>query len=94
MAGKPGAGQAMSLFEHWVVDCALKHNAAVKAALAIDPASANGKSAAEREVSRLTILLIQKLHALPELVQQLGPSAVFGPQKYPLSPDERRSAKL
>lgn len=90
MAGKQGAGQAMSRFDHFVVKLALMHNAAVKAALALDPASLKeGRSPAEAEVSRLSVLLFEKLHTIPALARQ-HPD-FYDRRSYPLTETEKHA---
>lgn len=84
----------MSLYQHIIADWAISQNAAIKAALAIDPKTIGSRTSAEAEVSRMAVDLIRKMHALPELVDRLGPSAVFRPRANPLTPEERKAASL
>lgn len=87
-------GGPMSLFEHWVADCAIRHNAAVKAALALDPASLQaGRSKGEGEVSRMSVDLIVKLHALADLVRVYGVDDVFGAPAAPLTEEHKLPAR-
>lgn len=85
------------MYQHVVADWAITQNAAIKAALAIDPQSIGGQSGrtpAEAEVSRLAVELIRKMHELSGLVDRLGAFQVFGPRSTPLSPEEREAARL
>ncbi len=94
VGGKP---QAMSLYDHVVADWAITQNAAIKAALAVDPRSVGGQAGrtpAEAEVSRLAVDLIRKMHELPGLVERLGAAQVFGHRTLPLTPEERALARL
>lgn len=91
------ATTAMRLYDHIVADWAITQNAAIKAALAIDPQAVGnvaGRTPAEAEVSRLAVELIRKMHALSALVDELGAFAVFGPRAVPLTPAERDRARL
>ncbi len=84
----------MSLFQHWLADCAIRHNAAVKAALAVDPESLrDGGSKGEAEVSKLSVELIQKMHRLPDLVREFGADEVFGNPPNPLTEDQKAPAR-
>ncbi len=92
-----GAPGAMTLYQHIVADWAITQNAAIKAALAVDPKTVGGqpgRTPAEAEVSRLAVELIRKMHELPGLVERLGTHEVFGPRTIPLSPEERAAARL
>lgn len=85
-----GRAQAMSRFAHWIVDAALKHNAALNAAKAIDPRSdGNAQRVAEAEVSRLSCALFEKLHTLEKLVREYGVEEFFGPRPEPLTEEQK-----
>lgn len=83
----------MTLFQHVVADLAITQNAAVKAALAIDPTTLKGndpgRTPAEAEVSRLCVELIRKVHAIADLVEEHGTLMVFGARTVPLTQAER-----
>jgi hypothetical protein len=92
---RPGPGEAgysrpMSLFGHWLVHCAVRHNAAVKAALALDPKTiGNGRTPGEAEVSRHSVKLFEDLHLIESVVRELGVEAVFGVPDAPLASEIR-----
>ncbi len=90
-----GGAKPLSLFDHWLIECAIRHNAAVKAALLVDPATLqDGRSKGEGEVSRLSIELIQKLHRLPDLIRNYGADEVFGNPARPLTEEQKAPARL
>lgn len=82
---------AMTLYAHWLVVCSVKHNAAVKAALAIDPGtlSGSGRSAAEFELTGLNVAFYEQLHSLSTIAGEVGPGEIFRPRSLPLTPEER-----
>ena len=84
----------MTLFHHWVVDCSVRHQEAIRAARGLGAPGLTGRTPAEAEVSRLTIALIEKLHSLETLVREFGADEVFGPRSSPVSPEEKRAAQL
>jgi hypothetical protein len=84
---------AMTLYAHWLVDCAVKVNAAVKASRGLDAGATRG-TAAEAEVSRLCIAVYEKLNTLPDLVREYGADEVFGPRAAPLTAEQRKPAQL
>ncbi len=89
----PGVG--MSRFAHWIVDCSVKHNAAILAAKALDPANTTpGRvTPAETEISRLSIAMYEKLHTLENIVRKYGIEGTFGAPPRPLSPEERKELR-
>jgi hypothetical protein len=80
----------MTMFGHFVVECALRHNAAIRAAMAIDPATiGSGRTKAEAEVSRLSCRFFDKLHDVEKLVRIYGVDEVFGPRTAPLTEEQK-----
>ena len=79
---------AMTLFQHWVADCTIKHQAAVRAAHAAGCDTPARRMPAE--VSQLTVELIDRLHSLADLVALHGQAEVFGPRDRPMTSHERR----
>lgn len=71
----PGVSKPLSVFEHHVAQCAIAHQAAVRAARALGPSSGRAE---DRAVSALTIALIGKMHRLETLYAEMGGPAVFG----------------
>lgn len=81
---------AMSLYEHWLADCATRHQAAVRAARALPPASLTGRSPGEAELSRLSVSLFERMHTLPDLVAEHGAMMIFTPPAEAIPPEEVR----
>lgn len=78
----------MSVFRHFVAQCAIAHQAAMRSARALDPAEA--RTDATREVARLSIALFERMHRLETLVAEMGAPAVFGTPPAELGMDEVR----
>lgn len=82
---------AMSLFQHWVADVSMRHQAAIRAARGLPPVtSQTGRTPGEGEVSRLSVALFQRLHTLADVVAKHGPEKVFGVPAEPIPPHEVR----
>lgn len=81
--GTPGLTRPMSVFEHYVARCSIAHQTAVRAARALAPGE--DKTPASREVSALTIALIDRLHRLAAMAEELGPAALFATPSQELS---------
>jgi hypothetical protein len=62
-----GPTRAMSVFDHYVADCAMAHMKAIRAAREGTPA----------EASALNVALFRRMHRLAEIAKELGPDAVF-----------------
>jgi hypothetical protein len=73
-----GARPPLSLFEHYVAQCAIAHQRAVTAAKA------------GRETSDATVALIERMHHLAEIVKTRGADEVF---KHPARPFDRHEIR-
>lgn len=79
--------KAMSIFAHHVAQCTIAHQRTVRAARAAGPDPDRNEA---KEISRLTIALIDKLHRLETLYNEMGGPAVFGTPAEELGMDEVR----
>lgn len=74
---------SMSIFAHYVARCAIAHQSAMRAARALAPGE--DRTPAAFAASRLTVELIERMHRLSAIAEELGAGALFETPSEPLS---------
>jgi hypothetical protein len=70
----------MSVFDHYVADCAIAHMKAIRATREGTPA----------EASALNVALFRRMHRLSEIAAELGAAAVFAVPKREMDREQIR----